>query len=250
MGIFDFLKGTSNSKSNEIDKRHLSAENSSTSKEESEIRDLKRRATTVKNEDINKAIQLMQQVVELEKGEEVIASGIRLAKYLFKANRGEEAWKLYNELIVKTADIKDKFIRYLKLMNIYQAMGQQLEQEGKYKPALRNYLIAAFLQKKADLQYFIEWKKENSKMISMGASNPKEAEESIEKEKNNYYERVQFLSSDFHPFIKKNKYPQEKQICSKILGKYGGWSKFLDNLGKINLSAFSSTISNSIELFG
>jgi tetratricopeptide (TPR) repeat protein len=247
MGIFDFLKGDPGNKKEDGLGINVSVVHTPPSKEDLEIRELKRHAAEVKKEDINKAIQLMEQVVGLENGEDKITDSIRLAKYLYKANRGDESWKLYNELIGETARIKDKFSHYLSLMKIYEAMGQQLEQEGKYKTALRSYLMAGFLQKKADLQYLIGMKKENKEMIAMGALSSKEADESVQKEKNNYYERVHFLSSDFHSYIKRDKLPEEKIICGKILDECGGWNNFLDSLDKISLSAFTNKISDIIE---
>ena len=255
MGFFDFFNNDNKSidtKANINIDVTVEAENASPSKKELKARELKKQATSEKKANIGKAIELLQKAIKIELeiaglDEVILNDYIRLAKYLYKAQQKDEAWKLYNKLIIQYSNTQHKERSFYNLSEIYYAMAEQMDKEKKYKNALLNYLIYGFCRTKGSRAYLYRQQKE---YIEMGMSEKEIPREEQELETNGIFTQEKFIFDDEEPdlyFIKRKKFPQEIEIRKQILQEYKGWTNFLKELNNISIGDFANTTKNTIE---
>lgn len=251
MSIFDYLKNMIQM-SKDVNSVPMTANMPmSIEKNELKIRELKKQAAACKKEDINKAIALLQEAIDLEGNNADADIFIRLSKYLFKAGLPDKAWKILNDSIIKFSNKEDQFNCYISLMHIYNAMGDQLEKEKKFGEAFLNYLISGFLQKKADLEG-LKNLKNNLKYFN--GTIDSEGKEMVKDRKREYYEWNTFLL-DYEDEEKNGQRLKEKDlldkqvICKEILAYYGGWESMLNHLGRISPADFSRKAKEVIDKY-
>lgn len=115
-------------------------------KEEREL--LKESTAAFKAGDTEKAIALIDQVIESYKknvGSVSFSVYKKKANYLYKSGKSDESWRLYNELITTFAE------DYITLPQIYDEMRKQLEYEKRYKDALDKGILARLLSDRSRL---------------------------------------------------------------------------------------------------
>ncbi len=223
------------------------------SKEELRIRELKKQATVYKTSDINKAVELMREAISLQEKSrpgDVYAFNdyIRLAKYIYLSGNRDEAWEIYNQLLIRAARIKEATFRYGAFSDIYSAMALQTEREKHYKNALLNYLLAGFCFVKSQKAGVYFDRNRTTEWATSGAINGEEEEDWNKRAIDDFEKWPNFIYDSDRPYFKGDKYPDELQIRSKILDEYGGWEKFRDNLDHISLADFGRKVNNIIQL--
>jgi hypothetical protein len=233
MGLFDLFK-----KSEPKVEIRISENYTPPSKEEMKIRQLKKQATENKKTDINKAIELMAKAIQIEKqsssGEDsIISDYIRMAKYTYKAGRKDEAWKLYNDLLLQCAKIKDAFLQLYLWSKIYQAMGKQLADEKKYPDALLYCFLADICRLKSTNDSIKDYKRQGWSEL-------------MEDEKETLNNLIDCMFNEKQLYFNEKIFPVEKSIRVKLLGALGGREAFIRGINSLNLADFANKITEII----
>ncbi|MCX5727066.1 MAG: hypothetical protein NT030_07895 [Candidatus Saganbacteria bacterium] len=207
-------------------------------KEEIKIRYLKKQATEYKKTDINKAIQLMKEAIHLERqfsygDDSIISDSIRMAKYIYKAQQKDEAWKLYNDLILRCANIKEAYLRWYLWSNIYLAMSDQLLKENEYSNVLLHYFISLFCSMKRRIDSIEHYKKLESDGL-------------IKSEEESLNDDIELMFSEGKIYIKEKLFPFEKRIRTELLAEFGGREKFSKDLNSMSLADFTNKVSKTL----
>lgn len=112
---------------------------------------LLKKATALKDTDIDKAIKIIREVIgkyEAQREWFAIAKPayLKLAHYLQKKGDRDGAWRIYNQMIQKAGREKDVLLIGMHLSDIYSRMASLREKEKSYKDAVL-FRIRSFVSK-------------------------------------------------------------------------------------------------------